>query len=193
MQELITYLLTFKRFTANEIELIRSEITLLTLQKGDFHQNTDRPRDFILHGILRAFYRDDHGNEITEYFVDENNFVPVQPDNDRQRATETLHQAVMKTELAVFSDKAMEQLSSGIAGWDGIIKQIGIRIQADQEDRIRPTMAGDATACYKDFVDKYSQIASRIPLSYLASYLGITQQSLSRVRRQLAKNAHTKK
>ncbi len=195
MQELITYLLTFRRFTA-VVEIESDQI-------GDHHPDPSKrgfPPEhrstlglYSQRGSCRAFFRDGHGNEITEYFVDEHNFVPWSTGNGRQQDSPTFRQAIMKTELVVFSDTAMEQLSAGIAGWDQMIQQIRIRARSDQEDRIRPTMAGDATACYKEFVDKYSQIASRIPLSYLASYLGITQQSLSRIRRQFAKKAYTRK
>jgi hypothetical protein len=195
MQELITYLLHFKRFTPTEIELIKSTVTSLTLEKRGFLRGADAPGDpaFIVKGILRVFYLDGKGNEITEYFIDENNFVLDPDDNSHQPTSARFRQAIIKTELAVLSNKALERLSSGIAGWDQVVKELRARARADQEDRLRPTMAGDATACYKEFIDKYSRIASRVPLSYLASYLGITQQSLSRVRRQLAKNVHPRK
>ena len=46
-------------------------------------------------------------------------------------------------------------------------------------------MTEDATERYQNFSNKFPNIASRIPLSYLASYLGITQSSLSRIRKNI--------
>jgi hypothetical protein len=51
--------------------------------------------------------------------------------------------------------------------------------------RISPMLAQDATTRYREFLDNYPQLANRIPLSYLASFLGITQSSLSRIRKNI--------
>jgi len=46
-------------------------------------------------------------------------------------------------------------------------------------------MSEDAKERYLSFLEKFPNLANRIPLSYLASYLGITQSSLSRIRRNI--------
>jgi hypothetical protein len=46
-------------------------------------------------------------------------------------------------------------------------------------------MSEDATERYRSFLEKFSGLVNRIPLSYLASYLGITQSSLSRIRKNI--------
>ena len=43
----------------------------------------------------------------------------------------------------------------------------------------------DAAVRYKEFMREYAHILQRIPLSYIANFLGITQQSLSRLRKQM--------
>ncbi|WP_317173319.1 cyclic nucleotide-binding domain-containing protein [Chryseobacterium caseinilyticum] len=43
----------------------------------------------------------------------------------------------------------------------------------------------DATTRYLSFIEKFPALVNRIPLSYVASYLGITQQSLSRIRKNI--------
>jgi hypothetical protein len=52
-------------------------------------------------------------------------------------------------------------------------------------ERINPLVSEDATTHYLEFLENYPGLANRIPLSYIASYLGITQQSLSRIRKNL--------
>jgi hypothetical protein len=49
-------------------------------------------------------------------------------------------------------------------------------------------LAEDATTRYKNFLEQFPKLALRIPLSYLASYLGVTQQSLSRIRKKSGKD-----
>lgn len=46
-------------------------------------------------------------------------------------------------------------------------------------------MTQDVKESYLSFLEKFPQLANRIPLSYLASYLGITQSSLSRIRKNI--------
>jgi hypothetical protein len=46
-------------------------------------------------------------------------------------------------------------------------------------------LAEDAKTRYISFLEKFPQLANRIPLSILASYLGITQSSLSRIRKNI--------
>jgi hypothetical protein len=47
--------------------------------------------------------------------------------------------------------------------------------------------AEEATARYLSFFEKFPQVVNRIPLSHLASYLGITQSSLSRIRKNISR------
>lgn len=46
-------------------------------------------------------------------------------------------------------------------------------------------MTEDATEPYLKFLTNFPTLANRVPLSYLASYLGITQSSLSRIRKNI--------
>ena len=46
-------------------------------------------------------------------------------------------------------------------------------------------MSENATERYLSFLEQFPQLVNRVPLSYIASYLGITQQSLSRIRKNI--------
>jgi hypothetical protein len=55
----------------------------------------------------------------------------------------------------------------------------------EKVNRISPMLAEDATTRYLNFLKQFPELANRIPLSLLASYLGITQSSLSRIRKNI--------
>jgi CRP-like cAMP-binding protein len=201
MHDLVIYLQQFKRLSPTDLELIRSKAIPLALDKGDYlsWKETEESVEtalgaemaFVSSGILRAVHVDQNGIEVTEYFIDEGHFVPVPDGNSRQAVSSpALRQALIKTELLVLPRMALEELSAAIPAWDQLFSGIKAMMEEYRIAGIRPTLAGDATACYKEFLDKFPQIAARIPLSYLASYLGITQQSFSRIRQRLAKNAY---
>ena len=51
---------------------------------------------------------------------------------------------------------------------------------------MRSLLQGDAKMLYLDFVERYPDLARRVPQYHIASYLGITEVHLSRLRRTLA-------
>ncbi|MEJ7660370.1 MAG: hypothetical protein WKG07_12500 [Hymenobacter sp.] len=70
-------------------------------------------------------------------------------------------------------------------GWDDMMNRITAQHLQEKLARISPMVAQDATTRYLEFIENYPQLANRIPLSHLASFLGITQSSLSRIRKNI--------
>jgi CRP-like cAMP-binding protein len=132
---------------------------------------------------MRICYYNNKGDEITKYFMEENHFlVDIISYNQEIPSTEYI-QAVTDCSFLVLSKNAMKELSMTIIAWDGIVAKITAKGLADKVNKISPMMAEDAKERYLSFLEKFPSLANRVPLSYLASYLGITQSSLSRIRR----------
>ncbi|MEA5137495.1 Crp/Fnr family transcriptional regulator [Arcicella rigui] len=104
------------------------------------------------------------------------------PYSSQLPATEYL-QAVTDCELYTFSFEAMKELSMTIIAWDAIISKITAKALMEKVNRISPMMSEDAITRYNRFLETYPNLANRIPLSLLASYIGVTQSSLSRIRK----------
>ena len=81
----------------------------------------------------------------------------------------------------------MENLSRTIIIWDNIISKITAKAMADKVKRVSLMMPQDATTRYEFFLDNFPNLANRIPLQYIASYIGVTKSSLSRLRREIGK------
>lgn len=188
MEKLINYLLHFGHLNEQQIELIKSKAVIKTTKKDEnYHEAGKIPREiiFLTDGIMRVSYYNNKGDEITKYFIDENNFVvDVNSYNQCIPSTEYI-QAVTDCEYIVLSKTAMEELSMTIIGWDAIISKITAKAMAEKVNKISPMMTEDATERYLMFLRNFPSLANRIPLSYVASYLGITQSSLSRIRKNI--------
>ncbi|WP_343691584.1 Crp/Fnr family transcriptional regulator [Chitinophaga sp.] len=188
MEQLINYLLHFGHLNQQQIALIKSKGVVKTTKKDAYyHEAGKTPREviFLTTGIMRVCYYNNKGDEITKYFIDENNFiVDVHSYNQNIPSTEYI-QAVTDCEYIVLSKADMEELSMTIITWDVIVAKITAKSLAEKVNRISPMMAEDATERYRMFLNNFPKLANRIPLSYLASYLGITQSSLSRIRRNI--------
>lgn len=188
MEQLINYLLHFGQLNEQQIELIKSKAIVKTTKKDAYYHEAGRiPREviFLTEGIMRVCYYNNKGDEITKYFLDENHFIAdVHSYNQNIPSTEYI-QAITDCEYIVLTKAAMEELSMTIITWDAIVSKITARGLAEKVNRISPMMAEDATERYLMFLKNFPDMANRIPLSYLASYLGITQSSLSRIRRNI--------
>ncbi|MNX85757.1 DNA-binding transcriptional dual regulator Crp [compost metagenome] len=186
MQELIDYLLMFGQLNKQQIDLICRGSKILQLQKDDYFSEagkTAKRVGFILKGIIRVCYYNKEGKEITRYFIEENNFVvDINSYTSQLPATEYL-QAVTDCEMITFSLETMKEFSLTIIGWDGIIDKITAKALLEKVNKISPMLAEDATTRYHRFLEQYPNLANRIPLLLLASYIGVTQSSLSRIRK----------
>ncbi len=187
-ETLINYLLQFGNLNATQIDLIKSKVVFKEIKKDEYFQEAGKiPREiiFLAEGIMRICYYNNKGDEITKYFMEENHFlVDINSYNQEIPSTEYI-QAVTDCSYIVFSKSALRELSLTIIEWDNIVAKITAKGYADKVNKISPMMAEDAKERYLSFHKKFPTLANRIPLSYLASYLGITQSSLSRIRRNV--------
>lgn len=83
-----------------------------------------------------------------------------------------------------FSNSDWRELSDTIINWDTIILKISSKLLVQKLEKVNLFISQDATTRYLDFLQKYPNLVNHIPLSHIASYLGITQQSLSRKRKK---------
>jgi CRP-like cAMP-binding protein len=186
MNDLISYLLQFGQLNAQQIELVKSRAKEVQLKKDECFSEAGKIAKqvaFVQEGILRVCYYNNKGEEITRYFIDEHNFaVDLNSFSNKIPSSEYV-QAVTDCKLIIFSAEDLKELSLTIIAWDGIINKITAKSLIEKVNRISPMLAEDATERYRSFLAKFPQLANRIPLSLLASYLGITQSSLSRIRK----------
>ena len=188
MEDLINYLLQFGNLNTTQVDLIKSKVVFKEIKKDEYFQEAGKiPREiiFLTNGVMRICYYNNKGEEITKYFMEENHFLAdILSYNQEIPSTEYI-QAVTDCSYFVLSKNVMKELSMTIIEWDNIIAKITAKGFADKVNRISPMMTEDAKERYLSFLEKFPNLANRIPLSYLASYLGITQSSLSRIRRSI--------
>lgn len=189
METIIKYLLQFGNLNNQQIDFITSKSTELALRKEDYFSEAGKIAKqvgFIIDGILRVYYFNNKGEEITKYFIDENNFVVDLDSFDNKIPSSEYVQAVTDCKLIVFSKQNWDDIANTIVGWESIVNKIVKKSLIQKIERRSPLVSEDATTRYLEFIDKYPQLINRIPLSYLASYLGITQSSLSRIRKNIS-------
>ena len=189
MKEFIKYILQFGNLNQQQIDLISNKVIELNLQKDEYFSEAGKVSQqvgFILEGITRVCYYNNKGEEITKYFIEENNLVVDLESFDNNIPSTAYVHALTKCKIIVFSKKDWQELLNTIVGWDIIVNKIISKALLQKVERISPLVAQDASTRYSKFLAVYPNVVNRVPLSYIASYLGITQSSLSRIRKSIS-------
>lgn len=188
MKELIDYITQFGDLTKWQSDFITSKARILELPKNEYLSEAGKvPKyvGFVLEGVFRFCYYNNNGQDITYYFIDENSFVADYPRFELQAVASEYIQAVTNCKLLAFTKKDWDEISQVIIGWESISGRIEKNCLSVSIERRSPLVSEDATTRYLTFMEKFPQLLNRVPLSYVASYLGITQQSLSRIRKNI--------
>jgi CRP-like cAMP-binding protein len=186
VHEFSTYLSQFGNLTEQQSSLLTQKASIATLQKGDYFLKAGaitQQAGFVVAGIFRVYYLTEQGDEITRYFINEGQILLNLREFSQYSDYQYNIQAVSPCEILLFSTKDWQYLSEVMEEWDGIVHKIIQHALSQKIERLLPMTAQDAAARYQYFLKKYPHLANRVPLAYLASYLGITQSSLSRVRK----------
>jgi CRP-like cAMP-binding protein len=188
MDALINYLLLFGDLNKEQIEFIKGKCAEHRINKDEFYQEagkTPKQFAFLTDGVFRISYYNNQGDEVTKYFLDENHFVVDLDSYNQSKPSPEYIQAVTDCTYVTLSREAIKDLSITITAWDEIMNKIIAKALTEKVTKISMMMAEDAKERYLNFFTRFPKLANRIPLSYLASYLGITQSSLSRIRRSI--------
>jgi len=188
MQEFISYLLQFGSLNQQEIGLINKKADLLMLAKGDYFWEAGkmvRQIGFLTEGVIRICYYNNKAEEITRYFVDEDHLILAGNEIDENYIPSVYLQAVTDCKLIVFYKKDWKEIHDTIINWENIIQKITAKTHREKIERRSELISQDATTRYLDFIGKFPTLLNRVPLAYIASYLGITQSSLSRIRKSI--------
>lgn len=111
-------------------------------------------------------------------FTEHSSFISQTPSTD---FLETLED----TEVLFIKYDDLMTLFNQYHAWESVGRKISDINYIVSNDRLRSMMNDDAITRYKRFLHSYQNILPRIPQNIIASYLGITPQSLSRLKKGL--------
>ena len=138
---------------------------------------------FVLSGSLRSYYTSDKGEEITYCITFPNSLMTAYSSFLTAHPTQENIQAITTTELLIIQKSKFETLSHQNSNWTYFLKTIAEQQYIELEKRIFQLQKSDAKKRYAELVKNQPEFIQKIPLQYLASYLGITQRHLSRIRK----------
>jgi CRP-like cAMP-binding protein len=186
-----SYLAARARLSAPEIQSVLAEFVPRRLAKGAFLL---RPGDdarfvaFVTRGCLRSYVVDEKGKAHVLRFAPEEWWIA---DSTRFLAgTEggVFIDAIEPSEVLLIGDAAHRRTEERLPAFAAAYRRGLERLAAALQKRIVLSLTASAEKRYLDFVAEYPMLVRRVPLRILAAYLGMTPETLSRVRRRLATN-----
>lgn len=181
------FLKSFNILTDVEIDNFVQLVEYRLLQKSAYfvkEGETCKQVAFVLSGILRTYYFSDKAEEITYCITFPNSLMTAYSSFLTGQSTQENIQAITATELLIIQKDKLDALAQQNSNWIYFLKTIAEQQYIELEKRIFQLQKTDAAMRYADLMKNQPEYIQKIPLQYLASYLGITPRHLSRIRRE---------
>jgi hypothetical protein len=162
----------------------------LSLKKGDFfvqHDKIYRHIAFVNYGMLKTFYINEKGEEITSCFCQENNFTTYYKSFILQKPSKLIIQALEDTQLWIIDYENLQKLYSISTVWQTIGRAIDEKEYIVMEQYASVLNNETAKEQYLRLLNEQPYILQKASTADIATYLGITRSTLSRIRQEISK------
>lgn len=184
MRQLLQHIQQFSPLSAAAEQALQESFRELVISKNEFlltEGKTCKHLYFLCEGAARGYYTLD-GKEITHWFAFENDFVTsLHSFITGQPAVENI-QLLEGSILYAISKEALTQLLNQYHEIERIVRLAYEKYYIRLEDRFLNAQFKTASERYDQLLQQTPHIIERVPLGMIASYLGISQETLSRVR-----------
>ena len=167
-----------------EIDEVVSQFKPLELNANEHFLLQGKTPDtvaFLAEGIMRMYHIDEKGKDKTNYFISENNLLVF---IDVLRPAWCSIQAITPCKLLSIKRTEFNDLQKRFSNFSQALHKQTEQRLAEKIIAKNTIQKMSATSRYEDFLHKHKSIALRVPLQYIASYIEVTPQSLSRIRKR---------
>lgn len=184
-----TFLTSNLDIDEHEISSIVGNWKVKTVKKDEFLLIKDdhcKYTFFVEEGLLRQYSIDEKGKEHILSFAPENWFVSDRESMYFNQPSIYFIQALENSQVVLIDENFIPLLSEKIPKFTDFNNKLLHNHIRHLQNRINLLLSAVAEDRYLEFIKMYPDILLRVPQTMVASYLGITPESLSRVRRELA-------
>ncbi|SDG13290.1 Crp/Fnr family transcriptional regulator [Epilithonimonas hungarica] len=177
-------------FTDEKFNFILYKSQLIKLQRKEIvckQGDVCNLKIFVAKGLLRTYSTSEDGNEHILQFVNEMSWT-TDPESFYNSTPSKLNiEAMEASEIFTFNLEDFAELREQIPELNIFVENILTRKSMEIHRRLLMNISSSPEEKYLDFINTYPDIFNRVPLHMVASYLGLSRETLSRVRRNILK------
>ena len=189
----------FRKYLEDKIDLTEQDYVLIEsissfkkLRKRQYllqAEDVCRFNAFVCKGFLRYYYVDDKGQEHIMQFAPEKYWTSDRERMDSGLPSQYNIDAREVSEVLLLKKEDFEMIRKTIPAFNDFVNDTLKKNIAVLQERIHVSISFSAEEKYSNFISKYPSIGNRVPLHMIASYLGVSAETVSRVRSQISKKS----
>ena len=186
-----SYLKKNSDLTHEELEQVRAVVIHRRLRKRQYllqEGDVCNFNCFVAKGCLRNYRVSEDGNEHILRFAVETWWISDQESYNNGSRSKNNIDALEESEVLLIEKQDFENLLIIIPHFKDFIFNLKARSFDASQNRIMSNISDTAEEKYSNFIEMYPDIFNRVPLHMIASYLGVSRETLSRIRNHYAKS-----
>jgi CRP-like cAMP-binding protein len=184
MSQIIEVLQHLQPLSPETVVALQSIIKDKTVKKGDLLVRMGQvPQHFyfICKGLARVYYVRSE-QDVTDYFAIDHQFIGALPALFSQQPSHKAIEVLEDSDIEYFSYSEFDKLCERYHDLERAARKMSVFGMLEGQKRIESIRFYSARERYEELERLYPGITNRAPLKYIASYLGVTQVSISRIR-----------
>ncbi|WP_251040631.1 Crp/Fnr family transcriptional regulator [Chryseobacterium sp. ISL-6] len=187
-KKLLKYIESAYHFSSYEKAMIEEYFEPVIYSKNTIIEEEDKIPQYlyyIVSGYLRLFHFNQDGNEVTTHINCPPGFFTSYFHFINQTRSEENIECITACKLLRITKENLDRLTDKSSGMKDFSISVFQKSIAYNENRSRELSALSAEQRYLKLIEDYPEIVQNVPVQYIASFLGMKPESLSRIRRKL--------
>ena len=180
-----TYITANGDFTREDLRLIHSMCTVKKVRRKEFllqEGEVCRYKIFVAKGLLKSYYLRHDGTEHIMRFSPENSWATDPESLRNQTPAQSNIEALENSEVVMWTHESLGELFAAIPAFKAYMDTLISGALKSSHKRILMSLSYTSEEKYEDFITSFPDVFSRVPLHMVASYLGVSRETLSRIR-----------
>lgn len=179
------------KVTDVELSYLETGLSVSNLKARQFYIEANELQQsvgFVSKGLLRSFYIDEEGKEITVRFIAENDFATNYVAFISLKPSKFYIQCIEPSEIVNIPYLHMQNSYSKFLTLEQYGRLVAEEVLKHHQKRIESFLFENAEERYLDFMKTFPNLYNRVSISSLSTYLGVERQSLTRIRKKISQN-----
>jgi CRP-like cAMP-binding protein len=186
-----TFIKANGNFTPEDLRLMRSLSIVKKVRRKEFllrEGEVCRYKIFITKGLFKSYYRRHDGTEHIMRFSPEHSWTTDHDSLKNQTPAQSYIEALENSEVVMWTRENMAELFTSIPSFKLYMGRLVENALKSSHERILMNLSYTSEEKYEGFIASFPDVFRRVPLHMVASYLGVSRETLSRIRQARLKH-----